>query len=413
MLFSKPLVEVCEADLQALCDAGYPETDQVEYKEFLPGKNGPDGWHSGTKSITDHARNRLFEEVIAFANTRGGHLLVGIEESSDSPKRAVGLNPVPDCHELAKRLTQAAYECIDPPLSDLQVIGIPVGQGGQGVVVFRVRQSRSAPHRAKSDRHCYYRRGENTVALTMREIQDLTLNANRGLERVEERLAGFRKEFHARANLQAGSTSKAWVSYRVSSVPLIAFRLTPNDVRGTLIHRRAQFEVQYQRAERREIFVMPLGFNNRPVLRGTMIYNHTAGLRFEHSAYLDGSQSFISVSNLDLYINQERGVSLSQLLGAVASVLGISDQFAALSSMPAAEFAVEVEIISTAGAPNLYILAGTTHGWTLDREQLLLPQYSHVPELGPRELLSLVQADLFNSAGETFDDSIQSISPLS
>jgi hypothetical protein len=44
MLFSKPLLEIDEGDLRALCDAGYPETDQVEYKEFLPGKRGPDGW---------------------------------------------------------------------------------------------------------------------------------------------------------------------------------------------------------------------------------------------------------------------------------------------------------------------------------------------------------------------------------
>jgi hypothetical protein len=128
MFFSKPLREIKERDLQELCDAAYPETDQVEYKEFLPGKRGPDGWHSGADTFGDYARDQLFAEVIAFANTRGGHLILGIEESADNQKRAVALRPIRDCHELAERLSRAAYSCIEPALNDLQIVGVPVGQ---------------------------------------------------------------------------------------------------------------------------------------------------------------------------------------------------------------------------------------------------------------------------------------------
>ena len=409
MLFSKPLLEIDETDLQALCDAGYPETEQVEYKEFLPGRSGPDAWHDGANSFTDYARDQLFAEVVAFANTRGGHLLLGIEESSDSPKRAASVKPIRECHELARRLIQAAFACIEPTLSELQIVGVPVGQGGNGVVLFRVRQSHSAPHRLTKDRHCYYRRGENTVALNMREIQDLTLNASRGLQHVQERLAAFREEFHSKANLRVTSTSKGWVGSRVTAVPVTTLRLGKEQVRAALLGRRAQFDARYRTGEQRELFVMPMGFNNKPVLRGTQISNRTPPVSFEHSAFIDGSQSMTSVSVHDVTDDVARGLYLNQQLGAIASVLCVSEAFAAHSSMPAAEFAVEVEITSTAGAPHLYVMAGTTPSWTLDRERLLLPQYSYIPESGLVEVLNLIQEDLFNCAGQSYDDHLQSV----
>ena len=409
MLFSKPLLEVNEADLQELCRLAYPETDQVEFKESLPGRKGPDGWHSGAESFGDYARDELFAEVIAFANTRGGHLILGIEESSSSPKRAVALKPVRDCHELAKRLSQAAYDCVEPPLNDLQIVGVPTEQGRDGIVVFRVRGSRSAPHRLRQNRHCYFRRGENTVPLTMREIQDLTLNTSRGLRQIDERLAGFREDFEAKANIRVASTDKGWVGLRVTSVPLIPMRLQKNHAHDVLLARKATFDVLYRSGERREIFVQPMGFNNRPVLRGTLIYSHSGPLRFEHAAYIDGSQSLTSITLHDIANEAARGIGLNTLLGAVASVLHVSQAFAAHSSMPAAEFAVEVQITSTAGAPNLYLMAGTDLAWRLDQERFILPRYSYIPEAGPSEVLNLIQGDIINSAGERYRDTINSI----
>jgi hypothetical protein len=412
MLFSKPLLEIDEKDIQALCDAGYPETDQVEYKESLPGKSGPDGWHTGADSFADHARDQLFAEIVALANTRGGHLLLGIEESPESPKRAVSAKPIRNCHELAKRLSQAAFSCIEPALSELQIVGVPVGADGAGVVLFRVPQSRSAPHRLMKDRHCYYRRGENTVALNMREIHDLTLNIGRGLQRVEDRFASFRDEFRSKANLSAGSTSKGWVGLRVTSLPITPLRLGKDEVRETLLARRAQFDAHYRAGQRRELFVNPTTFNNKPVLRGTQIHNHAQPLSFEHAAFIDGSQSLTSVLRHDIADDVARGVRLNELLGAVASVLSVSEAFAKRSSMPAAEFAVEVEITSTAGAPHLYVMAGTTPAWNLDRERLVLPLYSYIPESGPSEILNLIQGDLFNSAGEAYNDRLHSVTVI-
>lgn len=412
MFFSKTLREIKERDLQELCDAAYPETDQVEYKEFLPGRRGPDGWHSGADTFGDYARDQLFAEVIAFANTRGGHLILGIEESADNPKRAVALRPIRDCHELAERLSRAAYSCIEPALNDLQIVGVPVGRGSSGAVVFRVRESRSAPHRLMQDRHCYFRRGESTVRMTMREIQDLTLHMSRGPQQLDERLAAYRDDFHAKANLRVASTTRGWVGLRVTSVPLSPLRLQKSDARDVLLARRPAFNVRYLSGKTREIFIQAMGFNNRSVLRGTLLYNHSAPLRFEHAAYIDGSQSLTSITSHDISDDAAQGVSLNTLLGAVACVLNVAQTFAARSSMPAAEFAVEVEITSTTGAPNLYVMAGTEPALRLGTEKLLLPRYSYIPEAGLPEVLNLIQGDLINNAGESYDQTITSVEPI-
>ena len=91
------------------------------------------------------------------------------------------------------------------------------------------------------------------------------------------------------------------------------------------------------------------------------------------------------------------------------SVLHLSEDFADLSAMPTVEFAVEVEITSTTGAPFLYTTVAQTGGLVLDRQHLLLPRYAHVAESGAGDLLNAMEGDLRNSAGEFHHDTIERI----
>ena len=50
------------------------------------------------------------------------------------------------------------------------------------MIVFHTLRSLAAPHRLLSNKECYIRRGERCETLTMREIHDLTLRANRQME---------------------------------------------------------------------------------------------------------------------------------------------------------------------------------------------------------------------------------------
>lgn len=149
------------------------------------------------------------------ANAQGGSLFLGIAETTDKPPRAHAVNPLPRVGELARRFEDQARSCIDPPLSRLQILPIETdGQGG-GVVVFRAPPSRAAPHRLTTTRESYVRRGPSTVKMTMREIQDMTLNLARGLAGVDATFKERRGAFH-----DWGRSQREVIAYRVTALPL-------------------------------------------------------------------------------------------------------------------------------------------------------------------------------------------------
>ena len=119
-----------------------------------------------------------------------GTLILGIEETEDEPPRAATVRAVPRVHDLAMRLEEAAHACIEPRLPALQVRGVVTDDAGGGVLIFRVSPSPVGPHRVNSDGHAYIRRGARTVKMTMREIQDLTLDLARGAERIDALFTG-------------------------------------------------------------------------------------------------------------------------------------------------------------------------------------------------------------------------------
>ncbi len=67
--FSKPVGEINEQDLLALIDGRVVENRQLEYKRDLPGG-------------TDRDKRELVRDVVAFANSAGGHIVFGYGEPS-------------------------------------------------------------------------------------------------------------------------------------------------------------------------------------------------------------------------------------------------------------------------------------------------------------------------------------------
>jgi hypothetical protein len=157
----------------------------------------------------------MLAEVIAFANSQGGSVILGIAETSDNPPRAHAATPVPRVGDLAQRFEDQARSCIEPSLSRLRIRAIETdGQGG-GVVVFRVPASRTAPHRLTTTRESYVRRGSSTVKMTMREIQDMTINVARGLAGIDASFTNRRSAFERWVKTELHT-----VAYRVTALPL-------------------------------------------------------------------------------------------------------------------------------------------------------------------------------------------------
>jgi hypothetical protein len=108
---TKPLESLTAADLEELIRRRWPESENVEYKsEFHRERpNQPDSWYSGG-NIFQQAKNKIFKELIAFANTSGGRLFLGITETRDRPPRADTIQPVPRWVEVAAAEAIASAE---------------------------------------------------------------------------------------------------------------------------------------------------------------------------------------------------------------------------------------------------------------------------------------------------------------
>ncbi len=220
-LFTLPLDQLRAEHVDQLVAEEMPEGQNVEFKRTLAARSGRTApWLDGGDEVGDHGRNDVLKEVVAFANSGGGNVVLGIVESGDHPRRAAGVNHLPRCHELVDRFRLMARDCIDPQLPSLEVCGIPMPGGDEhaGIVLFRVPPSRLAPHRLKPTKHCDLRRADRTEEMTMREIQDMSVRLARGGEAIRERLEECRTSYLV-------TTKSDWdglveVGVRVSVLPV-------------------------------------------------------------------------------------------------------------------------------------------------------------------------------------------------
>ncbi|MEM9805607.1 MAG: ATP-binding protein, partial [Cyanobacteria bacterium P01_D01_bin.56] len=271
MVFQKRLLDLQQSDVERLIDEKVTENSEVEFKKTLPTKKGePDPWIRGDNRIGDRARNEIIEELIAFANAYGGYLVLGMQETDDKPPRANGIHALPQCVELAERLRFQCRDCIEPQIPLLEIVGIPFTADGSGVIVCRVPKSLMAPHRHTVTKECYVRRADRSEKMTMREIQDLTLQIERGLNVLEKRLETQRLQFNKQLQSTLDKCPKS-IGIRLTTFPLVpilieqAFRdesvqPTLRAITGLLNGKSIRFELpsHYMGGDR----------SQRPILRG-------------------------------------------------------------------------------------------------------------------------------------------------
>ena len=217
-LYSKPADQVSAEDIDVLIELQIQEGTQIEFKEGLSAKGGsPNPWVKGQDRIGDYARNSILREVVAFANAYGGTVVLGIKETKSQPAAAAEVSPLPRCNELADRLRKQFRDCVEPQIPQLEIFGVKT-KGEAGVIVIRVGRSRTAPHRVMPTRSCPIRRADRSEEMTMREIQDLTLNLSRGMERFDKRM----KERSERFRVVFGWLSSPADAFglRLTAIPL-------------------------------------------------------------------------------------------------------------------------------------------------------------------------------------------------
>ena len=412
-VLSKPADQVGIADVEALISSEVPEGEQIEFKGSLPARGrDPDPWTTGGDKIGDRARNAILEEAVAFANAHGGALLLGIEESSKEPPVAAGIWPIPRCADLAERLKLVFRDCVEPQLPALEIFAVPTGDGA-GVVVIRMGRSRLAPHRVRPTRVCPIRRSDRCEEMTMREIQDMTLNLSRGLERLERRLAE-RAERFGQEFRRLKTPGDAW-GIRVSAVPV------GEEFRIDRVFRQGRIAEEFDEPWH-EVRICENG-NERPLdtnLRSFLPMRWKPRLRATRGEFRSGLSSgskrrnffqefhgdglvemgLVSIRTLDS--GNDELLPPSYPIEMLANLAVWADRVRNRVGAPAAEYALDVEIRVVGGAVEVPIVArySSRDYPILPPGQTVFPRYPLGDSSSVPDLLALFDRDFLNSLGE-------------
>ena len=407
-VLSKPADQISISDIESLIDSQVPESEQIEFKESLPAKKGNTDQRIEGNNIGDRAKNEILKEVVAFANAYGGVCLLGIKESSTKPSVAAEISPIPRCAEVAESLKMVFRDRVEPQLPQIEIIPIKT-DGENGVIICRVGQSRLAPHRVTRTLVCPIRRSDRCEKMSMREIQDLTLNISRGLERLERRLSErserFQQEFE-----RINEPEKSF-GIRATAMPV------GNEIRFDRVFRHhqiienlsEQWRPALQKKDGTRIYdeaqdTEPIHW--RPILRGVRTerfsedtYPHKLFEQIYREIHCDG---LVELGHLSTYHQEREILSLSPAYPLVlfANLIAQAHRVRNQAGVPMAEYAVEVEI-HVRGVPaivprkNFPIPLGK-----LDPGTVAFPHYSLGDSDEGNDLLNLFYRDFLNSFGK-------------
>ncbi len=404
-LFAKPVETLTADDVAGLI--GWPESLTVEYKVTLSGQGGrADAWLSGG-NVENYARDKLFKEVVAFANTTGGHLVLGVRETKETPPVAEAVVPVPRCVDLAERLTRMA-QVIDPPIPLLLVQGIPT-DGDAGVVVFRVPASHAAPHRA-ADKECYIRRGTNSVAMAMREIQDMTLVGGRRDERIDARFIKACNRFRTWMSEPVEEQGKS-IGFRITAVP-VGSQIELGRLYGRNIIPNLQQEIAITIDGRpRRVHALRLPSQFRAIVRGVRKVFRDEDTPTYLEAHSDGT---VDLGFRMMERAGEQRLHLGWIASYLVNVLRTAHALRTAAGAPDCEYGVELEIACGAAVETVKLLIND-QGWDSEVGEglhylpLTLPRISFGPISEIDMVLSAILTDLYDAAGAYQDKPLEVI----
>lgn len=168
MLFTKKIEDLVFKDIQELLDNQITESDILDYKKEL---------------LED---NDLLRHVSAFANTRGGYILFGVEESGKGghPLTIDGISPSTINKE---RIEQIILANIVPRLS-IKLISIENKKTKNQILILYIPDSSYKPHYNNRNNKFYKRFEFESTHMTEQEISDLYKNRFHTFEEVEKYL---------------------------------------------------------------------------------------------------------------------------------------------------------------------------------------------------------------------------------
>lgn len=136
-ILNKPINIFSFEDVVAFCKTGHPEGVEIDYKRDYPPKG-------------------LQKHIAAFANTRGGIVILGVEEDSKTGK-PVKWDGIADDAKLVERANQES--CNLSPLPSCQIHKTNPNKDGRVFILIRVLEGDKTPYYVQNDPNIWIRTG--------------------------------------------------------------------------------------------------------------------------------------------------------------------------------------------------------------------------------------------------------------
>ena len=161
-----------EKDIEELVDAQVPEGLRLDFKLTNYGKSDSD-------------KRELLKDVSALANSHGGHLVLGIEETEGVATNIVGVDIDADAEIL--RMEQILRNAIEPPISGIRMRSISLAKGRK-VLLLRIPRSWNPPHRvtAQGTNRFYLRHSAGVHEPSVEELRALFNQSATALEKARQ-----------------------------------------------------------------------------------------------------------------------------------------------------------------------------------------------------------------------------------
>jgi hypothetical protein len=164
--------DIAEAELNDLVQASVPEGLAIEYKREPYGNSDAD-------------KKEALKDISSFANSAGGHLIIGMEETNGV---ATGLRGLPgvDPDALITRLESLVRDGVEPRIVGVRMRAVRLGRGGAALVI-RIPRSWNPPHRVSAARtnRFYVRNSGGAHEASVEELRVLFTLAADARKRIE------------------------------------------------------------------------------------------------------------------------------------------------------------------------------------------------------------------------------------
>ncbi len=169
--------DIAEADLQELIDVGVPEGLNVEYKREL-------------YDNTDADKKEVLKDITSFANSSGGHLIIGVEEEQGLPTNIRGIGGV-DVDAAIQRIENLIRDGVEPRMVGVRIKSVPL-QNGDRALLLRIPKNWNPPHRVSVRNHnrFYLRNSAGAHEASVEELRQMFGASTK----LEERIRDFRIE---------------------------------------------------------------------------------------------------------------------------------------------------------------------------------------------------------------------------